>query len=127
MRSSLRFFRVKISFVRFLVSSIFFQVFCSSCLRSAIRLAKSWASRSILRTKSKKAKWLAKHSESFAWGDLLLSSALDLCETGSLLLEVGLLLSHRIFVGGLGVRVVLGDRLLHAFLSVVLSVHALFH
>ena len=46
--SSLRFFKVKISFVRFLVSSIFFQVFCSSCLRRAIRLARSWASLSML-------------------------------------------------------------------------------
>ena len=49
MRSSLRFFRVKISFVLFLVSSIFFQVFCSSCLRRAMRLASNWASLSILK------------------------------------------------------------------------------
>jgi len=38
------------SVVFFLVSSIFFQVFISSCLSRAIRLARSWASRSSLAT-----------------------------------------------------------------------------
>ena len=47
--SSLRFFRVRISPVLFLVSSIFFHVFISSCLRRAIRLARSYASLSMLR------------------------------------------------------------------------------
>jgi hypothetical protein len=37
-----------ISFVRFFVSSIFFQVFISSCFRSAILFASSYASLSIL-------------------------------------------------------------------------------
>lgn len=36
---------------RFFVSSIFFQVFISSCLRRAIRLASNWASLSTLRKK----------------------------------------------------------------------------
>ena len=48
MRSSLRFLSVRISLVRFFVSSIFFQVFCSSCLSKAIRLANNWASLSML-------------------------------------------------------------------------------
>lgn len=48
MRSSLRFLSVKISFVRFFVSSIFFHVFCSSYFSRAMRLAKSCASRSML-------------------------------------------------------------------------------
>ncbi len=46
--SSLRFLRVWISPVRFLASSIFFQVFISSCFNKAIRLASNWASCSIL-------------------------------------------------------------------------------
>jgi hypothetical protein len=36
----------------FLVSSIFFQVFISSCLSKAIRLASSWASRSTLKLRN---------------------------------------------------------------------------
>lgn len=46
--SSFLFLRLVMSLVRFLVSSIFFQVFISSCLRRAIRLANSCASRSML-------------------------------------------------------------------------------
>ena len=53
--SSFLFLRFVISPVLFLVSSIFFQVFISSCLRRAIRFARSWASRSML--KFEKWKW----------------------------------------------------------------------
>ena len=59
MRSSLRFLSETISFVRLRVSSIFFQVFISSCFNRAIRFANKFASCSIL-------------TYCYEWGDLTL-------------------------------------------------------
>ena len=71
MRSSFLFLSETISEVRFLVSSIFFHVFISSCFNRAILLANSWASLSIL-------------SKIVQITTLLLSPALSLCQCSRL-------------------------------------------
>ena len=58
---------LKTSEALFLVSSIFFQVFTSSCFRRAIRFAKSWASLSTL-FKGKTFYAFHNHSHWFLWG-----------------------------------------------------------
>jgi hypothetical protein len=65
--------------VRFLVSSIFFQVFISSCFSNAILLASSWASRSML------------DSSQVGMKNLLLSALLDFGEVLDLALVGGVL------------------------------------
>lgn len=82
MRSSLRFFNVRISFVRFLVSSIFFHVFISSYLSSAMRFASSYASRSMLYGFESLNRQI----------NLLFASLLGLCERVSLSHQVCLFL-----------------------------------
>ena len=85
--SSLRFLRVRISFVRFLVSSIFFHVFISSYFSSAIRFANNKASLSILQINSKRVVRLLKEKRRYKKAHLLFTSFLDLGKGVRLSLE----------------------------------------